>query len=113
MPRTIFSTGIEFAFSFSLILSCSTKPVVLCFFKREKLILGSFGIFAGVVLGIILHRFVILTCEIDMIMFGRSISAKSYVYSVLLTCLFSILVNGGMFFKLRKIDMVESLKSAE
>ena len=68
---------------------------------------------AGVVLGIVLHRFVILTCEIDMIMFGRAISPSSYVYSVLLTCLFSLVVNGGMFFKLRKIDMVESLKSAE
>ena len=80
---------------------------------RENILLTIFGILAGVVLGIVLHRFVILTCEIDMIMFGRSISAKSYVYSVLLTCLFSLLVNGGMFFKLRKIDMVESLKSAE
>ncbi len=80
---------------------------------RENILLTIFGIFAGVVLGIILHRFVILTCEIDMIMFGRSISAKSYLYSVLLTCLFSLVVNGGMFFKLRKIDMVESLKSAE
>ena len=80
---------------------------------RENILLTIFGIFAGVVLGIVLHRFVILTCEIDMIMFGRAISLSSYVYSVLLTCLFSLVVNGGMFFKLRKIDMVESLKSAE
>ncbi len=80
---------------------------------RENILLTIFGIFAGVVLGIVLHRFVILTCEIDMIMFGRAISPSSYIYSVLLTCLFSLVVNGGMFFKLRKIDMVESLKSAE
>lgn len=80
---------------------------------RENILLTIFGILAGIVLGIVLHRFVILTCEIDMIMFGRFISPKSYVYSVLLTCLFSLIVNGGMFFKLRKIDMVESLKSAE
>ncbi len=80
---------------------------------RENILLTIFGIVAGVVLGIVLHRFVILTCEIDMLMFGRFISSKSYIYSMLLTGLFSFLVNWGMFFKLRKIDMVESLKSAE
>ena len=80
---------------------------------RENILLTIFGILAGVGLGIALHRFVILTCEIDMIMFGRVIAPRSYVYSIVLTCLFSFIVNGGMFFKLRKIDMVESLKSAE
>ena len=80
---------------------------------RENILLTFFGILAGIVLGIVLHRFVILTCEIDMIMFGRFISPRSYFYSVLLTCVFALVVNGGMFFKLRKIDMVESLKSAE
>lgn len=80
---------------------------------RENVLLTVLGIAAGVVMGFFLHRYVILTVEVDMIMFGREIELLSYVYSILLTALFAIFVNFGMFFKLRKIDMVESLKSAE
>ena len=80
---------------------------------RENVLLTVLGIAAGVVMGLFLHRFVILTVEVDMMMFGRNIEGPSYLYSVLLTALFAILINFGMFFKLRKIDMVESLKSAE
>lgn len=80
---------------------------------RENVLLTVLGILAGVVMGFFLHRFVILTVEVDMIMFGRNIELPSYVYSVLLTCVFAVLINLGMFFKLKKIDMVESLKSAE
>lgn len=80
---------------------------------RENVLLTILGILAGVVMGIFLHRFVILTVEIDMMMFGRDIEWPSYLYSVLLTCVFAILINFGMFFKLRKIDMATSLKSAE
>ncbi len=80
---------------------------------RENVLLTFLGILAGVVMGFFLHRFVILTVEVDMLMFGRQIETMSYVYSILLTILFAVFVNFGMFFKLRKIDMVESLKSAE
>ncbi len=80
---------------------------------RENVLLTILGIIAGVVMGLFLHRFVILTVEVDMIMFGRNIEFPSYLYSVLLTCVFAVLINLGMYFKLRKIDMVESLKSAE
>ncbi|MBQ8041231.1 MAG: ABC transporter permease, partial [Lachnospiraceae bacterium] len=80
---------------------------------RENVLLTVLGILAGIVMGFFLHRFVILTVEVDMMMFGRDIEAPSYLYSVLLTCLFAILINFGMFFKLRKIDMASSLKSAE
>jgi putative ABC transport system permease protein len=80
---------------------------------RENVLLTFLGILAGVVLGIFLHRYVILTVEVDMLMFGREIFPPSYLYSVLLTIFFSVVVNFGMFFKLRRIDMVESLKSAE
>ncbi len=80
---------------------------------RENVLLTVLGILAGVVMGFFLHRFVILTVEVDMIMFGRNIELPSYFYSVVLTCVFAVLINFGMFFKLRKIDMVESLKSAE
>lgn len=80
---------------------------------RENVLLTILGMLAGVVMGLFLHRFVILTVEIDMMMFGRDIEWPSYIYSVLMTCIFAVLINAGMFYKLRKIDMVESLKSAE
>ena len=59
----------------------------------------------------ILHRFIIVTVEIESVMFGRNIDLSSFVYGFLLTLLFSLMVNGAMYFKLKKIDMVESLKS--
>ena len=86
---------------------------VAAYVYRENIYLTVIGIGVGVVLGMILHRYVILTCEIDLMMFGRTIRPMSYVYSMLITALFSLFVNGVMFFRLRKIDMVESLKSVE
>ena len=80
---------------------------------RENIVLTMIGIVFGIVFGIILHRFVITTVEIDLVMFGRNIDPSSFVYSILLTFLFSAFVNFVMYFKLKKIDMVESLKSVE
>lgn len=80
---------------------------------RENVILTVIGALVGVVFGLILHRFVILTAEIDMMMFGRNIKFLSFLYSILLTFLFSMLVNVFMHFQLKKLDMVESMKSVE
>lgn len=80
---------------------------------RENIMLTIFGILLGSILGMILHKYVILTCEIDMIMFGRTIKGISYVYSTLLTCFFAVFINISMHFKLKKIDMATSLKSVE
>ncbi|MBP1756171.1 MAG: hypothetical protein H6Q59_2569, partial [Firmicutes bacterium] len=80
---------------------------------RENVILTLIGAGLGVILGIILHRYVITTVEIDLVMFGRNIDPSSFIYSILLTILFSAFVNFVMYFKLKKIDMVESLKSIE
>lgn len=86
---------------------------VSAYVNRENVLLTIIGTGVGAGLGIVLHRFVIQTAEIDMLMFGRAIAPASCLYSVLLTFAFSAFVNGVMFFKLRKIDMVESLKSVE
>lgn len=80
---------------------------------RENVLLTCIGSVAGLFMGIILHRFVIVTAEVDLMMFGRSIYPSSYVYSILLTVLFSIVVNFVMYRKVKKIDMIESLKSVE
>lgn len=80
---------------------------------RENIWLTLFGAIAGIFFGIALHRFVIITAEVDMIMFGRNIYLRSYIYSILLTFAFSAIVNVVMHRKLKKIDMIESLKSVE
>lgn len=80
---------------------------------RENLCLTLIGCAAGVVIGQILHRYIIVTAEIDLMMFGREINGISYVISILLTFLFSVIVNVFMHFHLKKVDMVESMKSVE
>ena len=80
---------------------------------RENILLSFIGILAGAVFGIFLHRYVITTVEVDAVMFGRNIKPISFVYSGLITFGFSMFVNMVMHFKLKKINMVESLKSVE
>ena len=80
---------------------------------RENILLTFFGAVVGAVLGRFLHLFIIETVEVDSAMFGRNINMPSYLYSLLLTVAFSMMINGVMYFKLKKIDMVESLKSIE
>lgn len=80
---------------------------------RENILITLIGIAAGVGLGKILHYFVITTVEVDATMFGRNINLPSFVIAGAFTAVFSIIVNVVMHFKLKKIDMVESLKSVE
>ena len=80
---------------------------------RENVCLTLIGCFLGIFFGKILHRFVILTAETDIMMFGRDIEIISFVYSILITFFFSAVVNFFMHFRLKKVDMVESMKSVE
>lgn len=80
---------------------------------RENVILTFFGVALGMVMGKFLHQWLILTVEIDVLMFGREAAPASYLYSVILTALFSLLVNLSAHKKLKKLDMVESLKTVE
>ena len=80
---------------------------------RENIWLTAIGIIAGLLMGRLLHRYVILTAEVDMTMFGRNIELQSFLSSILLTFVFSGIVNLIMHFKLKKINMVESMKSVE
>lgn len=80
---------------------------------RENILLTIIGAIVGMGLGKLLHRFVIVTVEVEGIMFGRNIDPPSFLYSFLFTVGFSLFVNWVMYFKLKRIDMVESLKSVE
>ncbi|MCD8145031.1 MAG: ABC transporter permease [Oscillospiraceae bacterium] len=80
---------------------------------RENVILTVLGILLGLLMGKGLHAFLVKTVEIEMVMFGRSAKPVSYLMAALLTALFSVAVNILAGRSLRKIDMVESLKSVE
>lgn len=80
---------------------------------RENIILTLLGTLLGVGLGIVLHRFVMVTVETDIYMFGRELEWASVVIAAVLTIVFAMIVNSIMYFKLKKIDMIESLKSVE
>ena len=86
---------------------------VASYVYRENMVLTVFGILAGVGIGAFLHRNVIQTVEVDMMMFGRNIFLRSFLYSGLITLAFALFVNGMMYYRLKKIDMIESLKSVE
>lgn len=80
---------------------------------RENVMLTLIGALVGLLLGKALFLFIIVTAEMDEMMFGREIYGSSYITAMILTFIFSMLVNVMMHFKLQKIEMVESLKSVE
>lgn len=83
------------------------------YINRESIILTCIGILIGLIAGVFLTGFVISTCETENMRFARNILVHSYIYSILITSVFSIIVNFATHFVLKKINMVESLKSIE
>ena len=80
---------------------------------RENVISTVLGIAVGTGLGKLLHYFVVITAEVDVVLFNRELIWWAYILGGLFTVLFAFAVNLALHFKLRRIDMVESLKSAE
>lgn len=83
------------------------------FIYKENIALTLIGIAVGLILGIFLTGFIVRTVEVNNVMFGRTIFAQSYLYAAGFTMFFSLLVNAVMSFKIRAVNMVESLKSVE
>lgn len=86
---------------------------VSAYIYRENVLLTIIGIFLGEFLGILLHRFIMVTVEMDNMMFGRNVDLISFIISAVLTVVFSVLVNIVMYYKLKNVKMVESLKSVD
>ena len=90
-----------------------TPREVSAYIYREIMLLSVIGCAVGLVLGVFMEGFVVVTAEVDQVMFGRTIHAASFVIAFLLTMLFTVLVMLAMRRKLARVDMVESLKSNE
>ncbi|EOH88585.1 ABC transporter permease [Enterococcus pallens] len=86
---------------------------VVAYVYRENVLLTLIGIFAGMFLGKIEHRYILKTVELDVTMFSPDIQPVSYLYSALITLFFALIVGILMYFKLKKINMIEALKANE
>ena len=80
---------------------------------REIVLLTVIGILIGLVFGNLLNLFILGTCEIDILRFRRIITIPSYIYASLITIVFTFIVNLITYFSLKKINMIEALKSVE
>ena len=80
---------------------------------RENLILTAIGAVAGLGLGKLFHAFVMSQVQVDQVSFAVRVLPRSYLYSLLLTFVFAVIVNLFMTRKLDKVSMTESLKSVD
>lgn len=94
------------------VLGFYNKEVYL-YVARETVLLTIIGISLGLIGGYFLNSFVLATCELNMLKFSTQINIESYFYSVLITWGFTMIVNIFTYFSLKKINMIESLKSIE
>ncbi|MCR8746374.1 ABC transporter permease [Romboutsia lituseburensis] len=86
---------------------------VSAYIYRENIILTIIGTFVGLGIGKLLHQFIMITVEIESMMFGRVIGSKSYIIAAILTIVLGLIVNFTMYYKLKNVKMVESLKSVD
>ena len=86
---------------------------VYSYVTRETVILTIIGILLGLVSGYFLNFYIMQTCEINILRFSKIVTPISYIYSILITIVFTVIVNIVTYFSLKKIDMIESIKSVE
>ena len=80
---------------------------------RETIILTIIGILIGLVLGIGLNAFVLTVAETDEIIFFKDIHYLSYILTVIIMVIFTIIVQIITNFILKRVNMIDSLKSVE
>lgn len=80
---------------------------------RENTALTAIGCAVGLLLGKLLHIYVMHKVDIDLMSFDVHVKAVSYLLSILLTFAFTWIVNRIMTGKLENINMAESLKSVD
>ncbi len=86
---------------------------VSAYVYRETTITALLGTVAGLILGTFLAKFVVVTAEVDVVMFARDIPLYCYVLAALVTIMFVVIVNIFMYIKLKNIDMAASMKAVE
>lgn len=80
---------------------------------RETITLTFIGGILGLVMGKLLHIFIMNEIKVEMVSFKQQIFGVSYLISLLATFVVTFLVNWMLRRKIEKINMAESLKSVE
>lgn len=86
---------------------------VSAYIYRENVVLTIIGILLGLLLGIFVHKILIIYCAVDTVMYVQTLRWYSFVIAAAITTVFAVIVNFLMHKKMQKIDMVESLKAIE
>lgn len=81
--------------------------------EKETILLTIIGIFIGLFFGYFLSFAIIETCELDIMVIPIDFSINCYIYSVIITIIFTVIISIFTYFNLKKINMIESLKSIE
>lgn len=90
-----------------------TKWEVAGYIYRESGILTIVGALFGLLVGWLLHMYIVGRVNSVWMMFGKAIAPLSFLWAFLITLGFAIVVYAFMLIKLYKINMAESLKSNE
>ena len=86
---------------------------VFNYVTKETRILTIIGILLGLLGGYFLAMYAVKTCELDMLMFDYDIGIMSFIYGIVITIIFAEIVNIAVNKTLKKISMIESLKSID
>lgn len=86
---------------------------VSAYIYRENVVLTIIGILLGLLLGVFVHKLLIIYCAVDTVMYVQTLRWYSFVIAAAMTTVFAVIVNFLMHKKMKKIDMVESLKAIE
>ena len=86
---------------------------VVNYVAKENILLTIIGILFGMLAGFILTKYVFISCETEEYLFSNTIYIRAYLFSIALTFIFLFIVNKLSALALKKIDMIDSLKSVE
>ena len=80
---------------------------------KEQVIIISIGILLGLIIGVFYSLFLVDTLEISMVQFNKDLLFRNYIICIVLMLAFGNIVGDLIHLRLKKIDMIESLKSIE
>ena len=78
---------------------------------RENFIAIIVGLAIGVLLGIPFSHFLVISLEVEHIMFNNMFGLAPFIYSTVITLIVALFVNFLAYFELRKIDISEGNKT--
>ena len=86
---------------------------VTMYIYRETILLSAIGIVFGCIFGMFLHTYILNVVPPDEIMFNPAIVMLSYIVPIITISVVTIILKANVNRRLRKLDMLEALKSVD